>query len=75
MVAIWLFSDWIDVAFDGGFVVPLLGIIFLPWTVTLYTVGYIVGDAAAPWGWLGVFIGLFLDVAVNVGGVAKGRNR
>lgn len=75
VVALWLFTDWVERAFAGGWILPLLGIIFLPWTTALYTLGYIIGDAAAPWGWLGAIIGLFLDIAVHAGSATRARGR
>lgn len=75
VVALWLFTDWVDSAFNEGWILPLLGIVFLPWTTALYTLGYIIGDAASPWGWLGVAIGLFLDLAVHAGSATMGRRR
>ena len=74
-VALWLFTDWVDRAFSGGWLLPLLGVIFLPWTVALFTLGYILGDGAAPWGWLGMIVGLFLDVALHAGSVGMARKR
>ncbi|HEY7469440.1 MAG TPA: hypothetical protein VIC07_07955 [Acidimicrobiia bacterium] len=75
MVAIWLITDWEDRAFSG-WLLPLLGIVFLPWTTLLYTIGYIVSDdQAAPWGILGIIIGLFLDIAVHAGSAVQGRRR
>jgi len=74
-VGIWIFSDWVDRAFAGGWILPLLGVVLLPWTTALYTVGYIMGDAAAPWGVLGIFIGLFLDIALHAGSLGEGRRR
>jgi hypothetical protein len=74
-VAFWLFTDWVERAFDGGWLLPLLGVIFLPWTAILYVAGFVIGDAAAPWGILGAIIGLFLDVAVHAGSVIGGRRR
>jgi hypothetical protein len=73
-VAIWIFTDWEEQAFDG-WLIPVLGIIFLPWTTALYMVGYVIGEAAAPWGILGAIIGLFLDVAVHAGSATMSRNR
>ena len=75
MLLLWLVTDWVDRAFNG-WVIPVLGIIFLPWTTILYTVGYVMsGDAAAPWGILGIFIGLFLDVALHVRSATMSRAR
>ena len=77
VIAIWLISDWVDQAFgDGlltGVLLPIAGIIFLPWTTALYIVGYIIEGAAAPWGILGIVIGLFLDIALHAGSVVRAR--
>lgn len=75
VAALWLFTDWVERAFDGGWILPLAGLVLLPWTTALYVVGFIIGDAAAPWGILGIFIGLFLDIAVHAGSVGEGRRR
>ena len=75
VVALWILTDWVERAFDGGWLLPALGIVILPWTTALYVVGYVIGDAAAPWGILGVFIGLFLDIAVHAGSATMGKRR
>jgi hypothetical protein len=75
MAALWLFTDWVDRAFNDGWILPLLGLILLPWTTALFTLGYIIGEAAAPWGWLGMVIGLFLDVALDARSVGMARRR
>ena len=67
VVGLWLLTDWVERAFSGGWILPLLGIIFLPWTTGLYVLGFVIGDAAAPWGILGAIIGLFLDIALHAG--------
>jgi len=59
---LWLFTDIVERVFDG-WVIPLAGIVLLPWTTFLYTLGFIWGgDVAAPWGIMGALIGVFLDV-------------
>lgn len=75
VVALWLLTDWVDRAFSGGWILPLLGIILLPWTTGLYVLGFVIGDAAAPWGILGAIIGLFLDIALHAGSATMGRRR
>jgi len=75
VVGIWLLTDWEDRAFPGGWLLPLLGLIFLPWTTALYILGDVIGDAAAPWGILGAIIGLFLDVALHAGSATMARRR
>ena len=75
VVGLWLLTDWVERAFSGGWILPVLGIIFLPWTTALYVVGFVLGDGAAPWGILGAIIGLFLDIAVHAGSATMGRRR
>lgn len=72
---LWLLTDWVDRAFDGGWILPLAGLVLFPWTTALYVVGFAFGDAAAPWGILGAIIGLFLDVAVHAGSATMTRRR
>ena len=75
VVALWLLTDWVNRAFSDRWLIIVAGIIFLPWTTALYTLGYIIGDAAAPWGILGLIIGLFLDVALHAGSATMTRRR
>lgn len=75
VVALWLLTDWVERAFSGGWILPILGIVFLPWTTALYVLGFVIGDAAAPWGILGAIIGLFLDIALHAGSATMGRRR
>jgi hypothetical protein len=75
VLALWLLTDWVDRAFSGGWILPLAGLILLPWTTSLYVLGYIIGDAAAPWGILGAIIGLFMDIALHAGSATMGKKR
>jgi hypothetical protein len=75
VVALWLLTDWVERAFGSSWILPLAGLILLPWTTALYVVGYVIGDAAAPWGILGAIIGLFLDVALHAGSATMTRRR
>ena len=40
LVLTWIFSKRVDIAFDGGFALPLLGLIFLPYTTLFYVFAY-----------------------------------
>jgi hypothetical protein len=75
VVLLWLVTDWVERAFDGSWLLPLAGLILLPWTTALYVVGFVLGDAAVPWGILGAIIGLFLDIAVHAGSATMTRRR
>lgn len=41
---IFIFSDWMSVAFDGGWFLPLLGFFVLPWT----TLAWVLTEGASP---------------------------
>jgi hypothetical protein len=42
LVILWLFTDDVDLAFDG-WIVPLLGFFFLPWTTLAYALLWVNG--------------------------------
>jgi hypothetical protein len=65
LFGVWLFStpNRVTLAFQGGWLLPLLGFLFLPWTALFYVLSYapIVGVSAV--GWLFVGIGFVADMA------------
>ncbi len=58
----WIFSPRVTEAFSGGFWLPLLGLIFLPWTALAYIAVWSFADGVSPLGWLVVAIGFLLDI-------------
>jgi len=60
-------------AFTGGFWLPLLGLIFLPWTALAYIVVWSFADGVSPWGWVVVVIGFLLDIVSNGSRSAQAR--
>jgi hypothetical protein len=70
----WIFTKEVDQAF-GNFWLPLLGLIFAPWTTLLYSIAYapVVGVSGF-WGIALVAIGILLDLGSYFGGSrARGR--
>ncbi len=69
-LVIWLATDLVDQAF-GGFILPLLGLMFLPFTTLFYVLVY---DPAglSLWGWLLVLLGFLFDLSAY-GGSSYGR--
>ena len=69
----WLINPlYINSAFDT-FILPLLGFIFLPWTLLMYLIvfpGGVVG-----FDWLIVGLGLLADIASYGGGGYSNRSR
>jgi hypothetical protein len=51
----------VDAAFNT-FLLPLLGIIFLPFTTLIYVIVYIPGVGLTGWGFIWVIIALLLDI-------------
>ena len=61
LLAVWLFSSNVESAFDG-FVVPVLGFVFLPWTTLVYSLAH-GADGVSAVGWAFVALGLLADVS------------
>ena len=61
LVLAWMFSDrWVQV-WQGEFFIPLLGIIFLPYTTIMYILAWTpVGIEGWEWIWIG--LGFLLDL-------------
>ena len=57
------------------FIVPLLGIIFLPFTTLMYVLAYIPGVGLTGWGWFWVILGVFLDMGAYGSSAAMNRRR
>ena len=58
----WIFTDFVDRAFDG-WIVPALGFVFLPWTTLVYSLAYAPVAGVSGLGWLFVAIALFADIS------------
>ena len=73
LLLVWIFTNEVDQAYDG-FVLPLLGLIFLPLTTLVYALLW------APFGgvqgieWFWVVLAFLFDVGA-LGGGARARNR
>ncbi len=70
----WLATNRVAVAFHHDFVVPFLGLIFLPWTALLYTLSYAPVGGVSGLGWLFVGLGVLADLGSYAsGGYRRGR--
>jgi hypothetical protein len=68
----WIFGERVDAAF-GSWIVPLLGLLFLPWTTLAYVIVWspVVGATGADW--LLVALGVVADIATYSARAARGR--
>ena len=70
---VWLASNRVDLAFSGNFFVPLLGVLFLPWTALMYVLVYAPATGVSALGWVIVALGFVLDIATYAGRSAQNR--
>jgi hypothetical protein len=61
LVILWLFTNVVDRAFDS-FVVPLAGLILLPWTTLMYVLFWSAVGGVNGWEWIFVGLGLIADI-------------
>jgi hypothetical protein len=74
LVLVWIFSDLVDRAFSG-FLLPLLGLIVLPYTTLFYVLAWAPIGGVSGWGWVFVLFGFLLDIGHLVGSGYTGRQR
>ncbi len=58
----WIFTNRVTDAFSGNFFIPLLGLLFLPWTALAYCAAWSVVGGVSGIGWLVVVLGFLLDI-------------
>jgi hypothetical protein len=74
LALVWIFSNLVDRAFSG-FVVPLLGLIFLPYTTLFYVLAWSPVGGVNGWGWFFVTSGVVFDIGHWAGSGYTGRQR
>lgn len=72
LVLLWLFTDYLSRAFDG-FVLPLIGFIFLPATTLGYAIAQNEFGGLSGLGLVALIVGLALDIGL-LGGGARQRS-
>jgi hypothetical protein len=74
LLVTWLFTPLVSRAFQSAFLVPLLGIVFLPFTTLMYVLSW-TPLGVTGWGWFFVFVGLLLDIGSYTGSAYGNRSR
>ena len=75
LALVWIFTNWVDRAFNG-FLIPLLGLIVFPYATLFYVLAYNpVSGGVGGWGWIFVVLGFVFDIGRWVGGGVTGRQR
>ena len=65
LLVVWLSTPLVQRAFHGGWVLPLLGILFLPITTLTYVLVYYIAGSVTGWAWLWIALACLLDLAAN----------
>ncbi len=61
--------------FNGNFLWPILGIIFLPFTTLFYVISLDTWHRATGWDWLWIGMAIFFDITSLAGHYAKYREQ
>ena len=72
LVLVWIFTNLVDRAFEG-FLLPLLGLLFLPLTTLVYVLAYRPVTGVSGWGWFFVILAVLFDLGSYGGGVFSRR--
>jgi hypothetical protein len=61
LILAWIFSERWQIVWKGDWLIPLLGIVFLPFTTVMYMLAWS-PTGIQGWDWLWIILGLFLDL-------------
>ena len=75
LLVVWVSTPLVNRAFHGGWLLPLLGILFLPITTLVYVLVYYISGGVTGWGWLWVVLALLLDLGAHGSGAYTNRHR
>jgi hypothetical protein len=75
LLAVWLTTPLVTRAFQGGWLLPLLGLFFLPITTLVYILVYTAAGGVTGWSWFWVILGFLIDVTVHTAGAYSNRQR
>lgn len=65
LLVVWLSTALVQNAFQGNWLLPLLGILFLPITTLTYVIVYALAGGVTGWNWLWIVLAFLLDMAAN----------
>lgn len=72
LLVVWFTTPLVNRAFDGYWIVPLLGVILLPLTTLTYIVVFTLVGSVAGLNWLWIAGALLLDLGVNSAPIRHG---
>lgn len=75
LLVLWVFTNLVTRAFHHSFIVPLLGLIFLPWTTLLYVLVWTPTHGVYGFGWFFVVLGFLFDLGSHSSSAYSQRRR
>jgi hypothetical protein len=63
LILAWLFGSRWDEVWQGNWLMPLLGIIFLPYTTVMYLLVWNSVTGISGWDWIWIILGVVLDIS------------
>jgi hypothetical protein len=66
LIFTWIFTNRVDIAFDG-WLLPLAGLLFLPYTTFFYVLAYTPIGGVTGIGWFFVVLGFLFDLSSYAG--------
>ena len=78
LLFVWITTPLVGRAFDGGiggWLLPLLGILFLPVTALTYVVVYALGNGVSGAGWWWIVLAVLFDVAMHGSAARENSHR
>ena len=73
LLFMWIVGPRVSAAFDT-WIVPLLGLIFMPYTTIIYVLVWSSGTGVTGWDWVWIGLGVMLDI-VKWGGLVETRRQ
>jgi hypothetical protein len=74
LLVIWISTPLVSRTFGGYWLLPLLGIIFLPLTALTYVLVFALAGGVTGWNWLWIVMALLCDLSSH-GSVAKHKRK
>lgn len=75
LLVVWTQTQLINRAYHGSWILPLLGIIFLPITALVYAVVYALANGVSGWAWLWIALAVLFDLGMHGSGASSNRKR
>ncbi len=78
-LGVWIWSPLVTRAFHGtplaGWLLPVLGLLFLPITALVYVLVWVPGVGVTGWSWLWVALAVLIDLGTHSAGAYSSRHR